>query len=413
MISRWIRAAALPAALALAPVPALAFETVDTMLWPSSGRFPAYGADPARPWSIWAYGGAMYDSNVLRTQVDERSDTITRVGLGGRYAARVIGRQAVVLDGYGEYHMYDNFNQLDHFAYGLRGTWLWEIGNDLSGTLGARRTHRLADLGELRAPVKDLVTDDRLDATGAYRFAANWRLTGGVGGSHTTHEGRDLGDANSFGTRAGIEYVSGLGNALGVEVRHTEGEAPVDEILGIGTFPDNEYREDEVALTLSYALAASMRMRGRLGRTERTYTELVGRDFSGTTGRGSVEWFPGAKTMLSFEVYREPDTVIDSDALYVDRRGIVMGIAWAATVKLVFGARMLNERRIYQGDPLITVTGAPLRDETIRIIRFHAGWEPERFWYFSGALDFGNRSSNVLGRDYDYTAVTFNLRYQF
>ena len=412
MTSR-IRSAGIAALLALASAPVSAFETVDTMLWPSTGRFPAYTADPGRPWSVWAYGGAMYDSNVLRTPTNERSDTITRFGVGGRYAARVIGRQAVVLDGFAEHHMYDNFDQLDHTAYGLRGVWLWELGNDLSGTVGARRTHRLADLAELRAPVQDLVTLDRFDVTGAYRFAADWRLTGGVGTTRTAHDGREIGDATSYGSRVGIEYISGLGNAIGVELRRAEGDAPVDELLGIGAFPDNEYKEKEVALTLAYALAASLRVRGRLGYTERTYTELPGRDFSGTTGRGSIDWFVGAKTLLLFEAYREPDAVIDSDALYIDRRGILMGISWAATIKLVFGARLLHERRIYEGDPLVSVTGAPLRDETIRIIRFNAGWEPERFWQLSGALDFGNRSSNILGRDYDYTAVTVNLRYAF
>lgn len=412
MISRWIRAAAMPAALALAAAPALAFETVDTMLWPSSGRFPAYGADPARPWTIFAYAGAMYDSNVLRTQVGEQSDTITRFGLGGRYTARVIGRQAIVLDGYGEYHDYAKLD-LDHFAYGLRGTWLWEIGNNLSGTLGARRTHRLADLGELRVPIKDEVTDDRFDATAAYRLTPDFRLTGGVGTSHTQHDGRAIGDSNSFSSRVGVEYVSTLGNAIGVEARRTEGDAPIDEGLGIGALPNNDYEENEVALTVAYGISATLRVRGRVGQTERTYTQLPGRDFSGTTGRGSVEWFPGAKTLLSLEAYREPDSVIDSDALYIDRRGVVVGITWAATIKLVFGIRMLNERRIYQGDPLITATGAPLRDETIRIIRLHSGWEPVRHWQFSGALDLGNRASNILGRDYDYTAATFNMRYQF
>ena len=155
MISRCIRAVAMLASLGFASG-ALAFASVDTMLWPSSGAFPAYPGPELRPWSLKAYGGVMYDNNVLRLDPEifgaDLSDVIARVGVGGSYAARVYGRQAVVLDGYVEYRDYDKFNNLDHYAYGTRADWLWQLGNQLDGTAGWRRTQRLADLGETAIP---------------------------------------------------------------------------------------------------------------------------------------------------------------------------------------------------------------------------------------------------------------------
>ncbi|HYI87495.1 MAG TPA: hypothetical protein VEX61_10395, partial [Burkholderiales bacterium] len=140
MISRWIRAAALPAALALGPATTLGFETVDTLRWPSAGLFaPAYTGDPVAPWGVFAYGGTMYDSNVLRTSTAETADWISRIGVGGRYTARVYGRQSIALDGYGEYRTYDELSEFNHFAYGLRGAWLWELGNQLAGTATVSR----------------------------------------------------------------------------------------------------------------------------------------------------------------------------------------------------------------------------------------------------------------------------------
>ena len=41
------------------------------------------------------------------------------------------------------------------------------------------------------------------------------------------------------------------------------------------------------------------------------------------------------------------------------------------------------------------------------------GWEPERRWQLSTSVDFGNRDSNILTQDYDYTAYTANIRYTF
>lgn len=414
MNSRWIRAAGLLAvSAALGSAPAHAFDTVDALPWPSAGAFlPAYERDATYPWGFSAYAGTMYDTNAQR-RPDETADWISRIGIAGRYAARVYGRQSITLDGFGEYRKFDELSQYDHFAYGLRGRWLWELGNQLSGIATVSRTHRLVDIAEITGTGtgSPMVTADRLDVGGGYRFHPDWRLTGGAGTGRVVNEGRVTETTHSYGARAGLEYVSPLGNAIGVEARHTQGDAPV-EVAGLSLL-GNDYEENEVALTLAYALGATLRVRGRLGQTERSYTEVGEANFTGTTGRAAIEWRPGIKTVLTFEGYREPQPVIDVDALYIDVRGIALGYAWAMTYKLVFSARYLSERRLFKGDVLAAASGAPPRDENVSVIRLGLGWEPERRWQFGSSLDFGRRTSNAIGRDYNYTAVTVNLRYTF
>ena len=397
--------------LALGPSSALAFETVDTMIWPSSGVFPAYPADELRPWGLRAYAGGMWDDNVTRVQNNPRSDFVSRFGVGADYAARVYGRQSVRLDAYGEWRDYQKLD-LDHFAYGTTAEWLWELTNSFAGTVGWRRVHRLADLSESVLTRKTMITEDRYDATGAYFISPEFRLTGGIGSVKADRDNALVETTDAWAARGGIQYVSGLGNTVGVELRYGEGDAPVDDPL-LGTFPDNRYTRRDAALTAAFGVTPDIRVRGRLGHTEREYTDFPGSNFSGATGRAGVDWRPGAKTLLVLEGYREVEPVIDANALHADRRGAVVGITWAATVKLVFGARFLQERRIYVGDVLAQASGIPLRDETVRVWRLSAGWEPERHWQFSGALDFGDRDSNILNQSYQYTAVTVNLRYEF
>src|SRR6185503_5234115 len=206
--------------------------------------------------------------------------------------------------------------------------------------------------------------------------------------------------------------ISTLGNSIGVEVRRTEGDAPVSPELGIGDFPDNRVEETEVAARLSYGLGTDLRIDGRVGHTDRKYSELPSRNFSGTTWRAAAEWRPGPKTMLLLETFNEPTAIIDADALHVIRKGWAFGPAWAPTLKLVFSARFTQERRIYEGDPTIAL-GAPLRDETLRVMRFGVGWEPQRNWHVGAAYDHGERESNILGRDFDFNAVVLNLRYSY
>ena len=78
--------------------PAFAFETVDTIPWPSRGRFPAYPADPARPTDLFAEVGVMYDDNLIRTQSTRFHDTIGRLGAGIRHLQRIVGRESLLVD---------------------------------------------------------------------------------------------------------------------------------------------------------------------------------------------------------------------------------------------------------------------------------------------------------------------------
>ncbi len=55
----------------------------------------------------------------------------------------------------------------------------------------------------------------------------------------------------------------------------------------------------------------------------------------------------------------------------------------------------------------------PARDETLRIWRLAGGWEPQRHIKIGGGVDWGERTSNVLGRDYDYLQVSLNARYDW
>jgi hypothetical protein len=92
---------------------------------------------------------------------------------------------------------------------------------------------------------------------------------------------------------------------------------------------------------------------------------------------------------------------------------VQFGPSWAATAKLVFNARLITERRSFAGDPAVPLLGLPQRDETVKGVRLGVGWEPIRHTEISLGLDHGMRSSNILFRDYSYTAIMANLRHTF
>ena len=403
---------ALAAALAALPNAAPAFEAIDTLPWPSAGSFPAYPREADRPTDFWIQAGARREDNALRTETGEQSDTIARLGAGIRHEARVVGRQRVRLEARGDYYKYDRFSSLDHFGYSLAGNWLWEVGNQLSGTVLLGHDRRQADISETQLERLDLVKTTRAAATAAYLVTPAVRVRGGLAGTRSDRSEARATETRAFTATAGADYVSPLGNTLGIEYRSTDGEAPFSEtVAGVGLV-SNDYRERELSVVATYALGAQLRTGARLGRTWRDYDQISGRDFDGTTGRLSVDWLPGNKTILGFEAYREPRSVIDFAASHVLLKGVAFGPRWAVTNKLVLSARVVRERRTFEGDPALSA-GATLRDDVVHLWRLALGWEPQRFWQAGVALDRGERESNIPSRDYQYTAVMANLAYNW
>lgn len=407
-----IRAALLP--LLMAPAAALAFETVDGLPWPSGGRFPAYPPEEARPTDLWVQGGVMRDDNVLRLESGGQGETIARLGAGFRHEQRIVGRQRVAVEARGDVYSYDRFTALDHFAYSALGDWRWEIGNDLAGSVFLGREKRLVDISETQVAVRDMVTATRFGATGGFLVTPSFRVRAGLTRGVAERERRADAETRADAITVGADYVSPLRNVLGVEFRRATGDAPVPELVApAGTFVNNDYDEREVAVVASYSPGPQLRTDGRLGRTKRTYTQIPGRDFDGGTGRLRIEWLPGNKTILGFEAYKEPRSIIDVAAGHVVAKGVAFGPSWAATAKLVFAARFIRERRTFEGDPALSLAGAPLRDEQVNTLRFGVGWEPLRQWQASFAIDRGERESNVAGRDYQYSALTANLAWRW
>lgn len=397
--------------LAAAPGAAGAFEAIDTLPWPSAGVFPAYPREDERPTGYWFQAGARREDNALRVATGARSDTITRLGAGIRHEERIVGRQRVRLEARGDYYKYNRFTALDHFAYSALGNWLWEIGNQLSGTVLVGHDQRQADIAETRTDRFDRVRTTRAAATAGYLVTPRFRLRGGLAGTRADRSAFRETEIRATSVTVGADYVSPLANTVGLEYRSTNGDVPTLEFVApLSAFVSNGYRERELSLVATYALGAQLRAGVRLGRTWRDYDELSQRNFDSGTGGLTIDWLAGNKTILGFEAYREPRSVIDIAASHVLVRGVAFGPRWALTNQVVLSARVLRERRVFGGDPALAAGGI-LRDDLVNLLRFAVGWEPQRRWQIGLAVDRGERESNIAGRDYQLTAVMGNLAY--
>jgi len=223
MTCKTLRVACALAALAPAAAFAQHFEAVDNIPWPRLGRYPAYTPEPPQPTEIWASWSSLYDNNIFRLSNDanrqvllgtnDTSETVHRLAGGFRHEGLVTGRQRIRVEARGEYNLFQNFSELNHFAYGLRGEWLWELTNDLSGSVGYERRTRMIDLAAVQRPLKDIIAEDHGFVNGAWRIGPSMRARAGLDALRAKHEDESLaaGNSRSLTFTGGLDYVSTLG----------------------------------------------------------------------------------------------------------------------------------------------------------------------------------------------------------
>ena len=411
MLRHWHKAAW---ALLATPLCAFGFDAVDILTPASSGLYPAYPNEPVPPYTLWAQGGVMYDSNILRRTTGDNNEWVSRLGVGGRWDQRVVGRQTLHLDGRVDGYIYDKFSALDNVSYAAAGEWRYEVGNDLAGAFGISRRRYQANLAEIQRAFYDPITETHVSATGRYALGPTVGIRGAANYLDYSRPALAVADLKTIAGTVGVDYISALGNTVGVELTEAHGDAPVNQAVDpLGIFVNNDFHQRDVGVVGGFNVLPTLRVGGRVGRTERTYSQLPGRNFSGPTWSLLAQWFPTTKTVLAFESAQTVSSVIDVGASHILSKGWAVGPGWAATAKLNFQARFYRQHQIFEGDPTADLGLTPVRQEIVRGYRLGAYWDYDRRISYQFSVEHGDRESNIIGRNYRFNAGIAQVRWAF
>ncbi|MGH8640274.1 MAG: outer membrane beta-barrel protein, partial [Burkholderiales bacterium] len=247
-----------------------------------------------------------------------------------------------------------------------------------------------------------------------FRFTPRWRIRGALDWTKWDHSDptRDSLDASIPSGTIGLDYVTPLGNSVGVQSKYSVGDYPNRQVVA-GSQVDNSYKELESSAVMRWIFTSKSIFDARAGYTSRRQDQVPQRDFDGFTGRVNYDWFIGPRTLLNFAVWREIQSTEDVSASYILSEGWGIGPAWAPTSKVVLQAKYIREDRDYRGDPGFVLSGGPPREDTFRGVRLNVGYTPRRNIQLSVSAEGGDRESNVVGADYDYAAASANVRFLF
>ncbi len=387
-------------------------------VWP--GWASAEQGDVLRPYVSY---GVTYDDNLLRVNSaadaiasfgsEQTSDTINRATVG-IIIDKQISLQRININLELNRDTFNRFSILDNDGRDFSGKWNWHLGNHLEGNLGASYTRSLGTFLEFRQLVRNDRTQNRKFADLAWRFHPSWRLRtsastydleNSIAAQRTQNRSEDA-------TEVGVDYLASSGSHVGVQYRQVTGTFPNRQLVG-GSLVDNGYQQDEASAVVDWWYSGKTRLQLEAGMVKRNHNQVPARDFTGLTGRATLDWAPTGKITLSLAGWRDINAVDDATASFSVNRGVSLTPAWAITSKLALQGKLSYEQRDHAGDPSQVLTAQPRRQDTFRSAMAAVSYTPLQDLQLSFSMQHDERQSNIFQSGFKSNSIMLNGRYEF
>ena len=313
---------------------------------------------------------------------------------------------------------FDRFTILNWDGYQGQGTWLWQLGNDISGQLGYTDTFVLASLANIQSGVQsstpNFLTRRRAFFNAAYMLTPRWRLRGEAGRFTQSNElpARRLNDTGIDSVDLTVSYVTPASNQIGFGVRAEDARLPNREFVA-GDFFDNSYRQQNVAAVADWILGGSSRVNARVGSIRRSYAQLPQRDFEGATFHAGYDWSPTGKLILSASAQKDISSTEEILIGFVLVKGVALQPTLRLTDKLNIAALLDYSDREYRSDPALVLAAVPNRTDHVRSAAVTISYRPIRTVALQMSLLHQTRSSMVAFGDYAANVVSMSARIGF
>lgn len=368
----------------------------------------------------FAAGSLLYDDNLFRQPAQSsllsgssrlhRDDLIERVsaGMQGLWS---LARQTFELKAQGDGNRFEHNDNLNYVSGNAQATWDWALGGRLSGRLGADYTRSLADFANNNQVLdKDLLTQRGSFANASYQVGPRWVLHGDARWSAATHSAavRQVDDGNIRTQKFGAEFKLSPTDSIGLNYRHSNANFTGGPDVNSRNFNRN-YDESASLAWLKYALTGKTDFTGEGGYVRRNYPNGAIGNFTGATGRGTLDWHASAKTGVTVTGWRDLTAYIDSESDYFVTRGVKITPSWTPTAKITTSIALSWERQNYIGSAPLAV-GDLLRHDTVKSAQANLTYLPVRILELDVFYRREQRDSNRAFLTYTDNLAMFSVR---
>jgi len=381
---------------------------------------PTEPLDTFRPYVRADFG---YDSNLFRLEntaqalallgTSDKSETYHTLAAGMDVDWQ-INQQVLAARLEINQNSFDTYKQLNYIGYAGLLQWNWLVGKFASGDLGVSDTKTQASFTDLQSPTQNLLNTRQAFAHTGVKLALPWQLNLGFVRTTTDNSAasQQILNYNENKYSSGIQYQTDKGTLLQLNSQYREGQYPNRQIVGVAPI-DNSYRQYDNGVATAWSPSVKTQLKGQLNYTQRRYSDVPQRNFSGVTGRLATDWMVTDKTTLGLLLYHDIGVVENNTASYSINRGVQLSADWRPTTKLSLTARAVQERQTYAGDPGFVQVSTPTRQDKITNYQWDTSYAVLRKTKLSLLLQLGTRDSNQALAGYRFNSALVRLRSEF
>lgn len=365
-----------------------------------------------------------YDSNLLRladNSVQKTQSEIIkqiRAGIAARWNFK---RQQLLVQAVVQQNWFSTYHELDYLAHDVSVQWNWQVGSQLKGELGYQHKRDLGDFGQQNQLRLDNFSDQAdYFARGAYQFAANWAVSGGllrkefsfsdVDGRFAT--GRQVRNRREDGADIGLRYITSNDNMLGFTFGIAKVLFPEREFTP-GAEIDNQYLRKHYDLDWRWNYSVKTQLAGRVGYLQHTAKNLSQYDFDNMTARLNANWEMSSKTALQVSLWRDVSFSGNTNSSFVLEHGMKFTPTWLANPKFSLDLPISYVRQEYAGNPGVSKLVEGAEKDDIFTVSLNAFYKPFEHTQIGAYVGYEQRDSTALSRTYDSTMAGLDLQIKF
>jgi len=332
--------------------------------------------------------GYSYDDNLFRLAENqtppgfERADT-SRQAYAGLEFERPVGRQLFTASAKVTRVSFKRHSEIDYNGKDFYGNWAWQLGNHLSGNIGASYIEMLTPFGDYNNTDRNLRTQRGQYAELNWRFHPSWRL-------HTryNHDEFDYDltsqrylDRKVDGGEAGIDYLAASGSTVGLQLRRVRADYPNSQLLSTGLL-DYSYTQTTASLKVRWKVSGATEVLFLGGRAKRD--RKAGVESSGTNGRVDVNWTVTPLVLVKGALWKQFQPFEGSGVSYSLDKGASVGATWMPRNQVKLDAELRRTKRDFEGPLTNTVLiGAA---DTTTLASLSATYELRRYLSLSASV---------------------------
>lgn len=309
---------------------------------------------------------------------------------------------------------FDRFTDLDLDGHDARMTWLWQLGNDLSGQLGYTENLSLASFAYIQSGTPDPLKTRQAFFNGAFLVTPRWRLQALWRGLEQTNDNPafQTSDIDIVSTDVALSYITPGNNSVGLSTRVEDGRFPNRQLVP-GSSLDDAYRQYGAGIVVDWNFTGVSRLTARADHIRRRYEHLPQSDVDGNTVLAEYSWKPTGKFSLAATVRRDISPYQDIQSSFVLVKGVSLRPKLNVTEKIDVSGVFDYSNWYYLGDPGLVSGGVQGRVDRLRSATATVSYRLARNLTFLMSAQREIRTSNTALADYAFDVVSLTARIAF